>query len=297
MKYALFLGCKIPFFQPQYETSTRLICDSLGVELVNVEFNCCGYPVRHLSYYSYIHSAARNLALTEKKGLDLMTPCKCCFGSLKKAQHILEEQEDLRQRVNSDLSDEGLEYRGELRIRHLLQVLYHDVGLEAIKEAVTRPFELPPVAVHYGCHALRPSNVTDFDNPYQPEMFDQLVKATGAVSVHLQKKIQCCGNPLWEKNSDLSMLLAAKRLNSAVEAGASYICVACTYCQIQFDTVQQIMISEEKISDPLPSILYPQLLGLAMGFSSSLLGMDLHQLDGRGIARFRNVAELPAGNK
>jgi len=289
MKFAIFLGCKIPPFQPQYESSTRLICNALGVELVNEEFNCCGYPVRHLDYYSYIFSAARNLALAENRGLDLITPCKCCFGSLKKAQHILRERSDILSRVNENLADENLEYQGELRVTHLLELLYHDVGLEKIKQAVTRPFEQPRVAVHYGCHALRPSKIMGFDNPEHPQKFDQLVEATGAVSVSLNKKIQCCGNPLWEKNSELSMLFAQKRINQARAAGAEYLCVACTYCQIQFDTVQKIMISEERIPDPLPSILYPQLLGLCMGFSAQELGMDSHDLDSRDIVSFQKV--------
>lgn len=289
MKFAIFLGCKIPPFQPQYESSTRLICNALGVELVNEEFNCCGYPVRNLDYYSYIFSAARNLALAENRGLDLITPCKCCFGSLKKAQHILRERPDILSRVNENMADENLEYQGELRVTHLLEVLYHDVGLEKIKQTVTRPFEQPRVAVHYGCHALRPSRITGFDNPEHPQKFDRLVEATGAVSVGLKKKIQCCGNPLWEKNSELSMLFAQKRINDARGAGAQYLCVACTYCQIQFDTVQKIMISQERISDPLPSILYPQLLGLCMGFSAQELGMDSHDLDSKDIASFQKV--------
>lgn len=289
MKFAIFLGCKIPPFQPQYESSTRLICNSLGVELVNEEFNCCGYPVRHLDYYSYIFSAARNLALAENRGLDLITPCKCCFGSLKKAQHILRERSDILSRVNENLAEENLEYQGELRVTHLLEVLYNDVGLEKIKQAVTRPFEQPRVAVHYGCHALRPSRIMGFDNPEHPKKFDQLVEATGAVSVSLNKKIQCCGNPLWEKNSELSMLFAQKRINQARAAGAEYLCVACTYCQIQFDTVQKIMISKERIPDPLPSILYPELLGLCMGFSTQELGMDSHDLDSRDIASYQKV--------
>jgi heterodisulfide reductase subunit B2 len=291
MKFALFLGCKIPPFQPQYETSTRLVCSTLGVDLATLEFNCCGYPIRQLDFYSYIFSAARNLALAEREGLDLVTPCKCCYGSLKKAHAFLAERPELLQRVKNDLADDGLDYRGELRINHLLQVLYHDVGLDAIKAAAGKPFQGLPVAVHYGCHALRPSNVMAFDNPYHPVKFDQLVEATGAVSVQWQRKLQCCGNPLWEKNSDLSMLLTEKKLDDAHGAGAQYICTACTYCQIQFDAVQQIMLNGQKQKSPLPAILYPQLLGLSMGFSIQDLGMDAHQLDPGAIVGFQ---EIPA---
>lgn len=284
MKFALFRGCKIPPFLPQYEISTRRVCSSLGVDLVDLEFNCCGYPVRHLDFYSFLFSTARNLALAEKANLNVVTPCKCCYGSLKRAQHILARHEDLQHRVKEDLAEEGLEYRGGLRISHLLQVLYHDVGLEAIRSSVSRPLRGPRIAVHYGCRALRPSNVTAFDNPYHPRKFDQLVEATGAVSVRWQRRLQCCGNPLWEKNSRLSKLLMGKKLDDAQGAGAEFICVACTYCQLQFDVVQRILLDEQKQRQPLPSILYPQLLGLSMGFSAEELGMGAHILDARGIA-------------
>jgi heterodisulfide reductase subunit B2 len=290
MKYAFFPGCKIPAFQPQYDTSTRLVLNSLGVDLADVEFNCCGYPVRHLDYFSYIFSAARNLALAGKQDLDLLTPCKCCYGSLAKARHVLSKNHELRSRVNQILAEEGLEYTGKPEVRHLLQVLYHDVGLDKIKKSASRPFDSPRIAVHYGCHALRPSNITNFDNPYNPRKFDELVEATGAVSVVLPRKVQCCGNPLWEKNNELSMLVAGRRLNDARNAGADYICVACTYCQIQFDTVQEIMVRQKKVPDPLPSILYPQLLGLSMGFSEQELGLDLANISSEKITVFRKLA-------
>lgn len=291
MKYAFFPGCKIPSFQPQYDTSTRLVLGSLGVDLVDAEFNCCGYPVRHLDYFSYIFSAARNLALAAGQGLNLLTPCKCCYGSLTKARHVLAENHELRKRVNQVLAEEGLEYTGKPEVRHLLQVLYHDPGLEKIKKSVSRPFDAPRIAVHYGCHALRPSNIMDFDNPYNPRKFDELVEATGAVSVVLPKKIQCCGNPLWEKNNELSMLVAGRRLNDARDAGADYICVACTYCQIQFDSVQEIMLLRNRVQTPLPSILYPQLLGLSMGFSEQELGLDLAGISSGKITVFQKFAE------
>jgi heterodisulfide reductase subunit B2 len=283
MNYSFFAGCKIPYFVPQYEIATRVVCSALNIQLVDVEFNCCGYPVRNLDFYSYLYSAARNLALAEKVGDGILTPCKCCFGSFKRAEAILAEREDLRDRINLQLAPAGLKYHGRLKIRHLLQVLYHEVGLPAIREKIVKPFDKPEIAVHYGCHALRPSKITEFDDPYNPSMFDQLVEATGAVSVNWGMRLDCCGNPLWQKNNRLSRLLARKKILDAQRSGAQYLCVACTYCQIQFDHVQQIMLEENEIQTPLPSILYPQLLGLAMGFSAKRLGLDTHRLDAASV--------------
>lgn len=286
MKYALFLGCKIPYFVPQYETSTRLVCDELGVELVDIEFNCCGYPVHHLDFDSFLLASARNLALAEQKGLNITTPCKCCYSSLKKVDHLLKERESLRDKVNATLQAEGLKYEGRIEAKHMLQVFYHDVGIDAIKKKATNPFKGLKIATHYGCHALRPSNVVAFDDPAQPRKFDELVEATGAKSVDWQMKLQCCGNPLWGKNDELSRDLTEAKLVNGKQAGADYLCVACTYCQIQFDTVQQMIVDEKGQDYALPSILYPQLLGLSMGIDGKKLGLDMNRLGTGNIALY-----------
>ncbi len=274
MKYALFLGCKIPYFVPQYETATRLVCSNLDVGLADIEFNCCGYPIRFLDFSAYLLSAAKNLALAEQQDLDIITPCKCCFGSLKKVRHLFSERQDIKDSVNGQLKElYGLEYSGKTAVKHLLEVLYHDVGIDAVKAKVTRPLTGVNMAVHYGCHALRPSKVMEFDDPAKPQKFDRLVEATGATSVDWFLKTQCCGNPLWGKNPELSKDLTRKKLDNAREAGADYLCVACTYCQMQFDGVQKTIIESEG-GDFLPPVLYPQLLGLSMGFSPKQVGID-----------------------
>ena len=129
MKFALFLGCQIPVRLKQYETSSRAILERLGVELVDIEeFNCCGYPLRNIEFKAFLISSARNLALAEKKKLDVMTLCQCCYGSLKKADFLLKENASLRNEVNAILEREGLPYEGEVEVKHLLSVLHQEVG-------------------------------------------------------------------------------------------------------------------------------------------------------------------------
>jgi heterodisulfide reductase subunit B len=286
MKFALFQGCKIPYFVPQYETASRAVLRECGVELVDIEFNCCGYPVHHLDFNAFVLSSARNLALAEKEGLNILTPCKCCFGSLKKVAHLLKERDFLREEVNAALREEGLKYEGAIEAKHLLSVLFHDVGVDVIREKVTRPFQGLKIATHYGCHALRPGNVTQFDDPVAPTKFDRLVEITGAESVEWPMKLQCCGNPLWGKNDGLSKDLTEKKLVDGKQAGAHYLCVACTYCQIQFDSVQKQILSEKGNGLTLPSILYPQLLGLSMGIEAEKLGVAMNQIDASGIVKY-----------
>ena len=279
MKFALFLGCQIPVRLKQYETSSKAILERLGVGLVDIEeFNCCGYPLRNIEFKAFLLASARNLALAEKKKLDVMTLCQCCYGTLKKANFLLRENASLRKEVNAVLEREGLPYEGEVEVKHLLYVLHQEVGVEAIKKKIAKPFKGLKIAAHYGCHALRPSQVVRFDNPVTPSLFDQLVEATGAESIAWPMRLECCGAPLWGIHDELSTDLTLKKLKNGRESGADYLCAACTYCQIQFDTVQQMILSQRGLNHPLPSILYPQLLGLSMGINSETLGLKMNKI-------------------
>ena len=283
MRFAYFPGCRIPYDLACYGRSTKVVLSTLGVELVEIEFNCCGYPVRHLSSAAFLLSAARSLALAEGRGLDILTPCQCCFGSLKHADHRLRRDPALRDGINRVLGEEGLQWEGRIRIRHLLSVLTEEVSLKAIRERVERPYQSLPVAAHYGCHALRPGRITRFDNPLAPTIFEELVAVTGANSVEWPLRLECCGAPLSGKNDSLSTALMERKLADAREAGAACICTACTYCQIRFDTGQETRSDARVEAPPLPSILYPQLLGLALGLPGEVLGLGEARLDLGGI--------------
>jgi len=279
MKFALFLGCQIPVRLKQYETSSKAILERLGVGLVDIEeFNCCGYPLRNIEFKAFLLASARNLSLAEKKKLDVMTLCQCCYGTLKKANFLLRENASLRKEVNAVLEREGLPYEGEVEVKHLLYVLHQEVGVEAIKKKTAKTFKGLKIAAHYGCHALRPSQVVQFDDPVTPSIFDQLVEATGAESIAWPMKLECCGAPLWGIHDELSTEITLKKLKNGRESGADYLCTACTYCQIQFDTVQQMILSQRGLNHPLPSILYPQLLGLSMGINSETLGLKMNKI-------------------
>ncbi len=276
MKFALFIGCNIPVRVPQYELSARTVLARLGIEIEdNPEFKCCGNPIRNIDQNTFLLMAARNLALAEKQGLDLMVLCMCCFGSLKKAAHVMRQLPSIREEMNGLLAKEGLHYSGKFAVKHLLSVLHHDLGIDALKEKCTKPFKTLKMATHYGCHALRPSDVTEFDNPVAPSIFDDLVTATGAKSVEWPLKLECCGAPLLGVNDDLSVELTRKKFADGRRAGGEYLCVACPYCHMQFDKVRQIMVSGQDTAPRMDSIVYPQLLGLAMGLERDALGMTL----------------------
>ena len=273
MGYSFFAGCKIPYYLPQYGSSAAALLNRFGIELLNPEFNCCGYPVRDIDMQSFLLAGARNLAIAERQNTDIVTPCKCCFGSLKFVEFYLRQSERMRDRINDMLRTEGLQWEGRGTVSHLLTALHHDVGLDALRAAVVNPFDGLKVAVHTGCHALRPGYVTGFDNPLAPQIFDELVTLTGAESVFWPMGTECCGHPQWDKNRKLARKQMQRKLADARRSGADVVCTACTYCQMQFDRKHQAEISGPDGDDEIPAILISQLLGLSIGLEEAVLGL------------------------
>ncbi|MCP3898307.1 MAG: disulfide reductase [Desulfobacteraceae bacterium] len=277
-KFALFIGCNIPVKVKQYELSARAVLKKLGIEVADIDsFNCCGYPLKNIDQAGWLLSAARNIALAEKKGFDLLILCKCCFGSLKKADAVLKENNDAKAEVNKILSAEGLSYQGTATINHLLSVLHNDITIKVIEEKIIDQYKALNIATHYGCHALRPSDIMGFDDPASPSLFDNLVKVTGAKSIDWAAKLECCGAPVLGVNDDLSYDLTQKKLSSAKNSKADFICVACPWCQMQFDKIQDQIAAKRGSVYELPSILYTQLLGLRLGLSKEALGIEQDQ--------------------
>jgi heterodisulfide reductase subunit B len=294
MEFALFLGCNIPIRLKQYETASRAILEAFGVVLTDIpEFNCCGYPLRNIDPKAFVLSSARNLALAERQNLDLLVLCKCGYGTFRMAEHLLKEDADLRAEINGFLDREGLKYDGNSQIKHLLSVLFKDIGTEAVKEKVTRPYKNLRIATHYGCHALRPSHIAQFDDPLEPSLFDRLVEATGAESVEWSAKLDCCGGPVLGTNDELSFDLTTRKLDSAKKAGVHYMATGCTFCQFQFDGIQKRIAAERGTNSLLPAILFPQLLGLCMGIDTGLLGLENHEIDATGLRDFLGPEVLP----
>ncbi|MBN2061552.1 MAG: CoB--CoM heterodisulfide reductase iron-sulfur subunit B family protein [Deltaproteobacteria bacterium] len=279
MKYALFIGCQIPARVRQYESAAREVLKNLGIEVVDIkQFNCCGYPMRDSDPESFMLSSARNIALAGQSGHPMLVLCKCCYGSLKRAEYMMKEDGDLREKILGLLSRQGIEYGNGAEINHFLSVLHKKVGVNKIKESIKKPFKNLNIATHYGCHILRPSKVTQFDDPVKPVIFDELVEITGAKSISWPLKLECCGSHATGVNDGLSMILAGKKLDDARRSGANFITVACPYCHIQFDTVQKMIILDKEDKETIGSILYPQLLGLSMGLDYKKLGIDMNRI-------------------
>lgn len=262
MKFAYFSGCKIPFELEAYGRSFEAIMKKLGIQLINLPFNCCGYPSRSKSLDISVLSSLRNLALAEKQGLDLITPCKCCFGQFKHAIYVWNNLPILRDKINSFLKAEGLAWSGQTRVIHLLSFLHDDIGISALQLLIKNPYSNQKAVVQYGCHALRPFSITGFDDPFAPKIFKALVNVTGFETLEWSKSTVCCGNPIYEQNKKLSIKMCESKLKSASETGASHIITACTHCQIQYTHMDS-----ESPKIPITPVLFTQILGKAMGLT------------------------------
>ncbi len=280
-EYTLFLGCIIPARFPFMEKSTRLILSKLGCVLHDLEgATCCPTksiikPMGDLTWYV---TAARNLALAERTGHDLLVPCNGCYSTLKTVEVEMRLNPDLREKVNNILSSAGLDYRGTIEVKHLVEVLHDEIGIPKIKEHIKKPFDGIKIASHAGCHMLRPSSSIFFDDPNKPKKFDALIEGLGAKSIEYDTKMLCCGGNLntADEPDEATALARVKLLEVTKKADA--LSLTCPSCFMQYDSRQYLMAkSGEKLN--VPVLYYPELLGLAMGFSAEELGMEMHRID------------------
>ncbi|MFP4475388.1 MAG: heterodisulfide reductase-related iron-sulfur binding cluster [Desulfatibacillaceae bacterium] len=272
MKLAAYYGCNIPARLPWYARAVEEIFASFDVGVEQVEdFACCGYPLRNLDSGAAALAAARNLALAEARELDMVVFCACCHGSLRAAQHRLNRDRELFDMVNRELRKEGLEYTGKVRIRHYLAILYREIGVDRIRQAITEPMDGMVVAAQYGCRLLRPSNVVHFDDPGKPRILDELIEATGARTVEWELKLECCGAPLAYSFRDYTVDWAHRKMESARESGAEVLCSVCPYCYLYFNKVLQGMKERGEPVDAFPELtVYAVLLARAMGIGDRL---------------------------
>ncbi|HUT01423.1 MAG TPA: CoB--CoM heterodisulfide reductase iron-sulfur subunit B family protein [Phycisphaerae bacterium] len=271
--FSYFPGCSVQGTNKAYGISTQKVAKVLGLELVELDdWNCCGATA-----YMSIHEkhsfilCARNLALAEKEGRDLVTVCNGCYLVLRKTSKYMAEDAKLRADIQKALAAGGMEYNGHVQVRHFLDVVVRDVGEERVRESVTKPLAGLKVAPYYGCQIGRP--FAEIDDAEDPQMMDRLTEWIGAEPVEFPLKAKCCGGMMMTTQSEIGQELSGKILRNAKRAGADCIITACPLCQLNLEGYQDAAGAAVGADCDIPVLYFTQLLGVAQGLSPKDLAL------------------------
>ena len=278
MRYALYLGCTIPARSRNYEMSARKVAETVGVEFVDIEgFVCCGFPLKASDLRAAEVMAATNLALAERKDLDICVLCSSCASQLTEIAHELSEDGPKREEINKALLQAGLAYGGGVRVKHFAHVLLHEVGEEKIREHFVRDLNDLRIAAHYGCHYLKPSEIYDGSDPVEdPKSIETLVALTGAKVIDYHGKKRCCGGPVLPVVEEVALSVAKEKLDDIAKTNANAMCLVCPFCSVMYDDNQKSIEATYDTTYDLPVLYLTQVLGLAMGFDRKELGLNMN---------------------
>ncbi|MFX1323786.1 MAG: CoB--CoM heterodisulfide reductase subunit B [Promethearchaeota archaeon] len=290
-RYGLFLGCVIPNRYPMIEASIRSVFDHLGAELLELAgASCCPAPGVFRAFHipTWLVIAARNISIAEEIGVNPLTGCNGCYGTLRDAWYELEHEYELKKEVNKYLAKVGRTYKGNLEPKHVVQALYLDMGLDHLKDKIKYKFSDLKVAVHYGCHIVKPSDKRPWGGEYEaPTFLDEIVELTGGKSINYKDKFMCCGagGAVRTAVKEVAADFTREKLTNMRNAGVDVIVDCCPFCHLQLDLGQMEVnnIFGETIGEPfkIPVIYITQLLGIAMGIDPNLLGLiKNHKLAG-----------------
>lgn len=271
-EYAYFPGCSLEKMAASYHMSTKETTRKLGIKLNEIEdWNCCGattyFYIDELLAYTL---CARNLAIAEKTGLDVVAPCSACYKNMYFTAAHLKKDVDLAEHVNFALEEDNLHFSGNIGIKHLMEVFSKDVGPEELKSKITKPLTGVRVAAYYGCQIVRPQK--DHEDVEQPQFFEEILSVTGATPVNYPLKMRCCGGSLILSSRIAALSMVRNLLQCAVDNQAMVIATACPMCQVNLECYQQQVNQEFGTNFSMPILYFTQLIGLAMGIPPKKLG-------------------------
>ena len=273
-QYAYYPGCSLESLAKDYDISTREVARVLDLDLMEIEDrNCCGatayFPVDELLAYTLV---ARNLAMAEKMGLkDFVAPCSACFKNAYFTNAYLKKDPDLADHINFALEEDQLHVEGTLNVRHLIEVLIEDVGIEQIKNSTLHPLTGLHVAPYYGCQLLRPRK--GHEEVENPQFFEELLSAIGAEPVDYVSKARCCGGSLIITNRKAALEMVRILLKDAIDHGADVIATTCPMCNVNLEVYQDQVNREFGTHYSIPVMYFTQLMGMALGIAPRHLGI------------------------
>ena len=273
MRYAYYPGCSAESTARDMHQSTLAVAAALGIEMVEPKgWTCCGATAGHQTDRVLAAALpAANLAKIKDMGLDCVVNCAACYNRMKVANYEIATESEIRKNVSDAI---GRDYDGSVKIKHFIEVLLNDVGIEKISRAIKQPLKGLKVACYYGCLLVRPPKVVNFDDPENPKSLDKLVKAIGGEAIEWPYKVECCGGGLSLSRTDVVVNLTDSIIGMAKESGADCIAVSCPMCQVNLDLRQQDIKKETGRDYQIPVVYMTQLLGLGLGISPKKLGFN-----------------------
>lgn len=271
-EYVYFPGCSLEKIALSYHLSALETTQKLGIKLKELDdWNCCGatayFHVDELLAYTL---SARNLAMAEKVGSEVVAPCSACYKNMYFTNVHLKDDPDLADHINEALQEDNLSYSGKVVVKHLIEVFSNDIGPEEIKSKVIFPLSELRVAPYYGCQILRPKK--NHEDVEQPQFFEDLMAAIGATPVDFPLKLTCCGGSLLISSRPAAYYMIHNLLYSAQRAHADVIATACPLCQVNLECYQQQVNQEFGTNFAIPVVYFTQLIGLSLGISPKKLG-------------------------
>jgi|WetSurMetagenome_2_1015567.scaffolds.fasta_scaffold14625_2 heterodisulfide reductase subunit B2 len=273
MEYAYYPGCSADSTARDQYMSVNEVAKALNIELIEIKgWTCCGStPAHHTDNHLSFALPAANLLMAKKTGLDMVVFCAACYNRMKVANHEIQTNPELRKEIAATL---GEDYDGSVKVHHFIEVIIKDIGARKLRDSFTHFLDGLKVASYYGCLLVRPHEITQFDDPENPTLIDNLITIMGGESIDWPNKVECCGGGFALSRTDIVIELSNSILSMAKASGSQCMAVACPMCQINLDMRQGDINKTKNMEYNIPVVYITQLLGLCLGISPKKLGMD-----------------------
>ncbi len=290
-----FWGCTIQAKFPFMEKATRLVLDKLEIKYKDIDsFTCCPEKslVKNIDETLFDLTAIRNIALAENENVNILSVCTGCYSNLKQARAKVISDPNYQKDINKKLDKIGLNFSGSSSVSHFIEYLHDEVGVNRIKANVKYPLRGLKIAIHYGCHLVRPSHVINFDSPFDPVKYDNILKALGATVVNYSNKMMCCGQSLDRVDEhDKALVMTRIKMDAIKEASVDALTTVCPSCFTQFDTNQFMLIKEGSKYD-IPVITLEELMCLAFGIEGTEELIAMHKVKAKKFIDKFNLSKV-----
>jgi heterodisulfide reductase subunit B len=276
MKISFYPGCSLEGMANDYAMSVVAVFQALGIDLIEIDdWSCCGATAAHsLSETLSVALPARNLALAEKMGLDIVAPCANCFNRLRYSQQMVKKR----------IVDIPWDLTGDIRVHDITRFLAEPEMLRRVRERMLKPLKGLRVVCYYGCQMVRHPSITGFTDYENPRTLDLLVSAAGAESIDWSYKSTCCGASIGIGRKDIQQTLTRRILDKARQAGAEAVVVSCPLCQSNLDVFQK-----DLKGGSLPVFYFTELLRLAFDKAAEARWFKQHLTNPVGLLQAKGL--------